>query len=217
MAPCLNWTKYINGIFYPYISIPANAYIIVKNPTYLSNVSRLIEDTDPRVVANFIGWRVILESNSILSDKWARMGRKLWIELDGRPSLRPKWSFCIGTVKKYFSIGSSSLYIGHLIENNQILLVREIVSYIVEAFMEIIRTNTWMDQTTMDEAINKTKLMKVHVGYPEQLLNQTAIIERYEFAHIKWSWSFFTNVMLMRRWQMDDRYMKIRFDNIKGQ
>lgn len=221
-APALNWTKYMNGIFYPHIYIPDNAFIIVKNPSYLSNVSALIQATDVRTLANFIGWRVIMESTSLLGDKWARLGRKLWVNLDGRPSLRPRWAFCVSTVRKYFPVGVSSLYVRSLLDADQdikmhsVSLVDEIVAKIVSTFVSMIQTNHWMDSKTIEEAINKTKRMRVHAGFPSQLLNDTAIDEKYELVNIRGNWSFFTNILLMRRWKMDDKYMQVQFDNVKG-
>lgn len=219
LAPFINWTHYLNGVFHPYIYIPDNAYMIIKNPSFVSNISALIDSTDKRTVANYVGWRVILASTSILSEKWALMGRKVWKQLDGRHKLRNRWTYCVSVVKKFFDLGTSALYVQNLPggEDNQSRLVRQIVTAIKKSFVDSLRTNTWMDEKTREEAINKTSKMKLHVGYPLELLNDTAINEFYDMLTLSQNFTFFENSLLLRRFKMDKKYMKVQFDNQKGQ
>ena len=220
-ADHMNWTEYLNGVFAPYIYIPDNAWIIVKNPPLLANVSDLVSSLDKRTLANYVGWRVILESTSILSQKWALMGRKVWKELDGRPKLRNKWKYCVSVVKKYFDLGVSALYVQNLPggEDQQSRLVKKIVNYIKDAFLDTLETNTWMDDDTKKEAINKTSKMRLHVGYPNELLNETAVNDIYEIVHLSRNYTFFTNMLITRRFHTDRKYLKVdgSYLNEKGQ
>ena len=123
-----------------------------------------------------------MDSTSILSEKWARIGRKLWIKLDGRPKLKTKWSFCVSLIKKYFEFGASALYVQNVSEDDQVKLVTSIVDYIRKAFLQIIQSNNWMDEETKKEAIIKTDKIRLHVGFPSELLNDSAINQVYEWA-----------------------------------
>ena len=78
---------------------------------------------------------------------------------------------------RYFPIGISGLYINNLARDHpeQTQLVKQIVDYIMKAFVSLLKENTWMDKETMDEAVNKTNLMKIHAGFPIELMNNTAI------------------------------------------
>ena len=218
-APFMNWTHYLNGVFAPHIYVPDTVYLVVENPILLVNTSDLVSSVDKRTLANYIGWRVILESTSILSEKWAMMGRRVWKELDGRPKLRNKWKYCVSVVKKYFDLGISSVYVTSLHggDDSQTRLVKKIVGYIKEAFLDTLETNTWMDDTTKKEAINKTSKMTLHVGYPVELLNDTAINEFYEIVEVSRNWTFFSNMLLLRRFHVDRKYIKVQYDNVKGQ
>ena len=219
IGPFINWTHYLNGIFGPYIYVPDDAYMIVKHPNFISNISTLIQAQSPRLLSNYIGWRVIMESTNILHEKWSLMARKLWVNIDGRPKLRPKWKYCLSTVKKYFELGTSALYVQSLDgkDDDQAKLVREIVLSIKDAFLDTLGENTWMDNETKEEAINKTNQMKLHVGYPQELLNDTAVNSFYELMTVSSNWTFFTNTLLLRRFDIDRRYMKVQFSNEKGQ
>lgn len=219
-APHINWTHYLNGAFAPYIYIPDNAFMVVKNPVLLSNVSQLVSSLDKRTLANYIGWRVILESTSILSEKWAIMGRRVWKKLDDRPKMTDKWKYCVSVIKEYFDLGISSLYVQNLSggEDSQTRLVKKIVTYIKEAFLNTLETNTWMDDATKKEAINKTHKMTLHVGYPSELLNETAINDFYETVEISRNWTFFKNMLVLRRFDTHREFINIfQYDNVKDQ
>ena len=219
LGPFMNWTYYLNGIFSPYIYVPDDAYMIVKNPNFLGNVSTLIQSKSPRLLSNYLGWRIILESTNILAEKWSLMARKLWINIDGRSKLRTKWKYCLSVVKKYFDLGTSALYVQNLNgdDDDQTKLVRELVISIKDAFLDTLRENTWMDNETKEEAINKTNQMKLHVGYPQELLNDTAVNNFYEMMEVSSNWTFFQNALLLRRFDIDRKYIKVQFSNEKGQ
>lgn len=158
-----------------------------------------------------------MDSTSILSEKWARVGRKLWVKLDGRPKLKTKWSYCVSLIKKYFEFGASALYVQNVSEDDQVQLVTSIVDYIRKAFLQIIQSNNWMDEETKKEAIIKTDKIRLHVGFPAELLNDTAVNQVYEWAFINSSYSYFANTLVIRRWKMDHKYQKVSFGNEKGQ
>ena len=48
VAPFLNWSNYMNGVFSPYIYIPDSAFFVVKNPQYMANLTEHIQETDKR-------------------------------------------------------------------------------------------------------------------------------------------------------------------------
>ena len=123
MNPCLlqsranyvNWTYYLNGILPPYVdNISDESFIVVANPNLLSEISSLVSSVDSRVLANYIGWRVVYTSSSYLSDKWARMDRSVNKMFDGRPKLKNTWQGCIFFLRYEFTFAVSSLYLQNL-------------------------------------------------------------------------------------------------------
>lgn len=132
-------------------------------------------DCVSRTLANFLGWRVVLESAALLSDKWLRMARRVGQHLDGRPQMKPRWSLCVSAVKKYFAIGTSALYVSNLENSGQIELAQELLSQVMTSFQRIVKSNDWMDESTKTQAIVKTEMMKSYVGFPAELHNQSAV------------------------------------------
>jgi predicted metalloendopeptidase len=55
----------------------------------------------------------------------------------------------------------------------------EVVTYLRQEFDEILDKNNWMDSETKGEAIRKSRSMKIVIGYPEHLKNDSLVNEHY--------------------------------------
>ncbi|KAI1302138.1 Endothelin-converting enzyme 1 [Halotydeus destructor] len=218
LAPFLDWRSYVNGVLSPFVRWPESDPIIVQNPYFIGNISNLVMATDKRTLSNYLGWQVILESLPGLDDKWARLGRRMWIKLDGRPKLRPKWEYCLSTTKRFYPIGMSSLFVGSLSDTAkaQVGVVKDIVGYVIKAFQGIIKTNDWMDHETIDQAINKTNHINVHAGFPRELFNQSLVDQEYILDDFNSTQSYFMITLIVRRARMDKKYRTLHEFNVKG-
>ena len=50
--------------------------------------------------------------------------------------------------------------------------VKSIISIIKSALEDMIKQSSWMDDVTKDKAINKSKLIKPMVGFPDIVLDK---------------------------------------------
>ena len=228
MNPCLlqsrgnyvNWTYYLNGILPPNVgNISDQSFVIVANPKLLSEISSLVSSVDNRVLANYIGWRVVYASSPYLSDKWVRMFRSVKKMFDGGPKPRNRWQFCTWFLRHEFTFAASSLYLQNLPggEDQQTRLVEEIIHYLKSSFVHSLESNTWMDDDARNIAITKTKMMKAHVGYPDELLNDTIVNEFYTALYVSPELSFLGNVLSLKRFTMDLEYVKLKRTYENGQ
>uniref|UniRef100_T1KPP5 Peptidase M13 C-terminal domain-containing protein n=2 Tax=Tetranychus urticae TaxID=32264 RepID=T1KPP5_TETUR len=211
-----NWTQYFNGIFDPFSIVNNDSYIIVYVPNYIKAVSELIESTDKRVLANYLLWRVVLSSTVLLDERWALLGREFYQHIDGRKSLKPRHSFCMETVKKYFNIGSSGLYINATEDKSNLNLMSKMTEYIKESFVGMIKSSDWMDAQSMEAALNKTSLMTLHVGYPQELTDFDIINDYYQEVPTGRNTTWFEMILFLRHWKKDKDYLKITTGNEKG-
>lgn len=56
----------------------------------------------------------------------------------------------------------------------------EMVQYIKDTLMGRLRTLDWMDEDTRKSALEKAATVVDHIGYPDELLNDTKLAELYE-------------------------------------
>jgi len=54
------------------------------------------------------------------------------------------------------------------------------VTYIHREFVQILNDIEWMDKNTRQKALEKAYAITTHIGYPEQLLNNSEIAKVYE-------------------------------------
>ena len=193
----------MNAIFEPDWSTDIDDFRI-SNPVLLSNVSVLILSSDKRVLANYIGWRVVATSRNLLTDI----------------RVRSRWEYCIRVVKNYFGLGVSALYVQNTKreeKKQQISLVFQIMNHIQESFVESLKTSFWMDDETKLQAINKTRKMAGHVGYPSELLNDTVLNDYYDIATVSRKLPYLYNILILRKFHMTAMYSKAGERRIKGE
>jgi predicted metalloendopeptidase len=54
------------------------------------------------------------------------------------------------------------------------------VAYIHKEFIETLDKIEWFNEMTREKALEKAHSIKTHIGYPEQLLDNSKIAEVYE-------------------------------------
>ena len=54
-----------------------------------------------------------------------------------------------------------------------------------EAFMEVIRENDWISDTTKINALRKIQRMKLFVGYPDWITDESKIAEEFEQVDVQ--------------------------------
>ena len=181
----------------------------VKNPSLLSNVSALISSLDKRTLANYIGWRVVASSAALLTDKWVSDILPTWEPLSGRIRVGSRWEACIRQVRNYFDLGVSALYAQitkREEKEEQTSLVLKIMNHIQESFVESLGTSLWMDDEAKLQAINKTRKMTAHVGYPIELLNDTILNDYYNIASVSRYWTYFFNILMLQKFETTAMY-----------
>ena len=203
MANYINWTYYINAIFEPDWSTDIDDFR-VNNPVLLSNVSALILSSDKRTLANYIGWTVVATSKNLLTDV----------------RVRSRWEYCIAVVKNYFGLGVSALYVQNTTreeKKQQTSLVLQIMNYIQKSFIESLETSFWMDDEAKLQAINKTRKITAHVGYPSELLNDTVLNDYYDIASVFRKLPYLFNILILRQFYVTAMYSKAGERRIKGE
>lgn len=70
-------------------------------------------------------------------------------------------------VRKYFRLDSKAF-------------ISEMIRRIREEFEILLNKVEWMDDKTRQTALNKLKAIFVHIGYPDEILNNTKLEEYYE-------------------------------------
>lgn len=151
--------------------------IIIRNPEYFIKVLKLINQTEPRVVANYMGWRVVMDSMRYLNKDAQNIKMrydKISVSKDGT---RARWKKCVESAgfNQYLytkgAAAASSMYVRRYFQKQDKNKVLEMIQYIRKSFRSMIDNSSWMDEDTKINAKMKLNNMKEIVGYVDELLD----------------------------------------------
>ncbi|KAG8183511.1 hypothetical protein JTE90_003861 [Oedothorax gibbosus] len=197
LAPQINWLKFFNGLLPRPIS--ENQSIIVQTPDYIFQLDKLLPDTNKRVLANYMMWRVTFSIIDFLSKDWRDLEQAYTTAITGKPQESPRWAECLYTVKDNLGIAFSSYYVRHNFNDESKESALELVEYIRQAFVNILKRTEWMGETAKMRAIEKAKKVKPYIGYPQELLNDTLVSPIYNHLTLT-NDSYFDNIMRLKIW-----------------
>ena len=159
------------------IDIEEDEVIIIRNPEYFINVLKLINRTEPRIVANYMSWRVVKASMSYLS-KDARDIKKKYPMINGEEEeTETRWKQCVKSAgfNQYMydkgAAAASSMYVRRYFKKEHKAVVLQIIHYIRKSFKSIIDNASWMDDSTKLKAKAKLNNMKQIIGYVDEIIN----------------------------------------------
>nr|XP_042904447.1 neprilysin-2-like [Parasteatoda tepidariorum] len=213
LVPQIDWLKYLNGLLND--PITDTETLIVMVPNFLKQFGELIAKTDKRIVANYMMWRVVADSAGMLSKDWKALVQEYVLAITGEREEKPRWEQCVNSLSENLEIALSSYYIKHYFKGDSKQKASEMVKYISNAFLEILKQIDWMDEETRRQAIEKANAIASYVGYPQELLDDSLVSQLYENLTIT-SENYFMNNLNIRKWTTNYYFSKLRKPNIKG-
>ena len=85
--------------------------IIVLVPSYFEGLSNLLAVTHARVLANYLLWRVAMESMSLLNKEAQEIRQQYKKKTSGVTKPRPRFEICVSDVSDYLSNAVGSMYV----------------------------------------------------------------------------------------------------------
>jgi len=213
LAPNTPWSKYFNSLLD--IPVADDEEVIVNVPTFVSQVDKLIPATNKRILANYMMWRVTLQSFAVLGRKWRELAQEYNKVITGQDREEPRWEQCMASLTGSLGIALSSLYVRNHFKGGSKETALEMVGYIHREFLNILDEVDWMDETTRRKAIEKAHAITSYIGYPDQLLNDSMVGDLYKNLHLSPD-DYFQNIQNLRKWSTDYAFDQLRKPNLKG-
>jgi len=216
LAPNTDWLKYFNGLVGEHFNLTLNEQIVVSVPKFVKEVDGLLaKPENKRTVANYMIWRIILQSYSSLNKQFRDAYFNYQRVVNGNSQEPARWDTCIGRVTDWMGMALSSLYVKHHFDPDSKKQAVTLVQYLQKEFRRILQNEIdWMDSKTRASAIKKLDNFKTYIGYPDQLLNDTLVDEYYELLTINPD-EYYKNVFSYNKFVTDKSYNKLRELNDK--
>ena len=173
------------------ISVDSNEIIILKNPNYFKNVSQLIHKTDPKTIANYMGWRVVKSRMKYLNADAQDIKQKYDKAVTGKARKEPMWKQCLKSAgfNEYGGDGyndfkaagaASSMYVRRYFVPEEKQVMIDMIQYIRQRFGKMLDNVDWMDNTTLIEANKKLEQMDQLIAYPDEIINPKLMNDLYQ-------------------------------------
>ncbi|XP_035221859.1 neprilysin-2-like [Stegodyphus dumicola] len=211
--PQINWLKYFNGLLKDQIF--ENETLVVAVPNFIRKFADLITQTDKRVVANYMLWRVVKESLPNLAEDSRALMHDYESVMSGQSKQKPRWEQCLWSVSGSLGVALSSYYVREHFKEESKQAAVNMVQYIQDEILDILKNIDWMDSETKKHAKEKAEAIVPHIGYPTELLNDSYVADLYKDLRLT-NESYFENARKLRIWSTDEMFSRLREPFIKG-
>lgn len=137
--PDVPWQKYINGLVGPDIYINETDPVIrTDNPFYFSNLKKVFDKTDSKIIANYMIWRTIAFTANYLTGKI----QKIFLAFTNIPD---RWRECLRFLsdkKSGLPVALSSLYVKKYFDNQAKESLGPVLNAIIKEFQETLKQVT---------------------------------------------------------------------------
>ena len=163
------------------IVIDSNEKVIVRNPVFFKDIKDVILETKPKVIANYMAWRVAKSRMGSLNKAAEEIKQQYNKALTGVASSLATWKKCVrssGFNKYSYTSGggaAGSMYVRKYFKPEEKKTVLDMISYIRKSFENILEKITWMDDETKIEAQLKLEKMDQFIAYPDELIDQNKV------------------------------------------
>ncbi|KAL9887927.1 M13 family metallopeptidase neprilysin 2 isoform 1-T1 [Glossina fuscipes fuscipes] len=193
LYPYVDWLDYINALLPVELKVNEDELVNVAVPSFFENLGKLLEKTPKRTICNYMMWRIHAFSVGFLSEEYRKRQLKYSTAVTGREEQEARWKECVDITSGSFeiedllglSIAVGSLYVRKHFKEDSKANALEMVMSIRNVFHKILEEVDWMDEGTRKEAIKKVESMAVHIGYPDELLDDNKLAEYYEKYEIE--------------------------------
>ncbi|XP_070561571.1 endothelin-converting enzyme 2-like [Ptychodera flava] len=183
MSPQFDWLSILRSLASPH-AIDANDELLVYSIEYIKSLSTLIENSDPKVVHNFMLWHLAASFVQVTNSRMKEAYVKLYNTVTGARTGQEQWKDCANIVSNKFSMAVGALFVREAFGPEGKREVSEIVAHIKTAFKESIRYNGWMSEETRQVAIEKANAMDGKIGYPDYILDPEELDKEFEEVEV---------------------------------
>ena len=183
-VPDFDWTTYFEALMPP-PGFNSSEEVVSYAMPYLVEVAKLIKSVDPQIVYDYLVWRVVMDIMPFLPPRFQAPRAEFRRVLLGVLADRNRWNKCVEWTNKKMGMAVGSLFVKNHFNHASKLVALEMIQGIRVAFNELLEENHWMDDATRQVAKDKANSMNERIGYPDYIVNATAL--NIEYDHMKLS------------------------------
>ncbi|KAI5752755.1 hypothetical protein M8J77_020003 [Diaphorina citri] len=170
----IKWLSIMHGLFNGTgITIGPNETVNVKELDYLFQLVKLIEETPPNVVANYLIWRIVNSLSYQLTDNLRQLAYDFEAVYTGSADHQTRWEDCVDTINDLVGFAVGYKYVKLHFNEQHKKEVESLVANMKVVLKSRLSSLSWMDPQTRAAAVEKLEAMKEFIGYPDWYNNVT--------------------------------------------
>ena len=164
MTPVFNWDHYFDAA-----GAPAFDSLNVGMPDFISALNGLILNTDLRTLKDYLDWKIIHGSASMLSDDFVEENFNFYSKyLYGQETQQPRWRRVLNATSACLGEAIGQLYVEKHFPAEAKERMLDLVGNLRTALGERIKKVEWMSDETKTKALHKLECFNVKIGYPNK-------------------------------------------------
>ena len=180
--PEIDWMRYLTIIQDRVINLEEKVIMFAK--TYMKDLVKLIDSTEPATVVNYLIWRFVRHRINNLDNRFLEAKQKFYLDCFGREKSPPRWKSCVTQVNSNMGMATGSLFVRKYFDENSKYDTITMVHELQQSFREILNETDWIDSPTKLLAEKKVNAMSLKIGYPDFILSHHKLDEKYAELHI---------------------------------
>ncbi|KAI9550727.1 hypothetical protein GHT06_006121 [Daphnia sinensis] len=207
----MDWFEYLNMIYsVAGVSIPTDERIIIVEVEYVRNLFALLDKTPPRVVVNYVMWRLVRLLAPGTTNQMNNLSINFSKALYGNPQSETRSNSCANEINSMFGYAVGAKYVEKHFQESTKTQVESMINYLKAAFVTLIDEAEWMDPTTKAIAREKVFAMVELVGFPHWIKNKEAVESFYSDRPIVSRDEHFANIQNVNAWLTKNGLMNLR-------
>lgn len=206
----MNWLKFVRTRIPKQITITDTEEILYHGVDYLSKFGDLIEVTPKRTVANYLFWRIADLSVNYLSRNVRIVKQKFHQKLSGAINLDQGWKKCVAELDANIKHAVSALYTQQKVQIKDKDGAVKIVESVRETVKHLIGQSLWMNKIEKKAVFKMLDGIKMLVGFPNEILNNTFLIDYYKDLSISDDISYFNTILELKKFTIAKEHEALR-------
>jgi endothelin-converting enzyme len=187
--------------------------LIVGSPTYMKDLSDILNDASRETVSFFLQWKLIQAYSDIIEDDAIAPLRQFNNKLQGKDpqATEERWRKCLRRLDEGLGWSLSRFYILDSFSEESKKLGDQVVSDIKERFVFTLTQTPWMSPDVRKLGIKKVENIVQKIGYPTKSPNvmDAHDVGRYYHDLSVSSDKFFENELAVAKFDLQNEWSKL--------
>jgi len=171
LSPGINWDIYFNQL-----GLKGPGELNVGQPEFWKELGLMINDIPIEDWKKFLYWKEINRTANYLSSDFVQADFDFYnAYLSGQKEMKPRWKRVLSATSGSLGEAIGQLYVAEYFPPEAKERMVDLVANLKIALSARIMNLDWMSDMTKKEAIEKLKVMRVKVGYPDKWIDYSSL------------------------------------------